>query len=129
MGEIKPYQEVCVITRKDGNTIQTTATLDQLEKLINEWPQMLRFWDQLINKYDIISVEKQKLSELDAFIASVTDDEIKKRFKAIQKERKDKNLSINWVKHLIQIYTDRFGEISNAEDEKWYVYKAKDVYF
>lgn len=119
MWEIKPYQEVCVITRKDGSTIQTTATLDQLEKLINEWPQMLRFWDQLVNKYDIMLVEKQKLNELDAFIASIVDTEVKNRLRAIQKERKDKNLSINWIEHLLQIYISRFWEISTIEVNRW----------
>jgi hypothetical protein len=35
MNAIKEYQEMCIITRKNGEDIQTTATLEQLEQLIN----------------------------------------------------------------------------------------------
>jgi hypothetical protein len=35
MNAIKEYQEMCIITRKNGDDIQTTASLEQLEQLIN----------------------------------------------------------------------------------------------
>jgi hypothetical protein len=35
MNNIQEYKEMCVITRKNGDDIQTTATLEELEALIN----------------------------------------------------------------------------------------------
>jgi hypothetical protein len=40
------------------------------------------------------------------------------RLKKILLERKGKNLQTRGVKHLMQIYMDRFGEISNEESSE-----------
>lgn len=109
MGMIKEYQEMCIISRKNGDDIQTTASLEQLEQLINNWPQMIRFGDELVNKYEITWVRKQQMSDLDSYIASITDAEMKKRLRDIIKERKAKWLSVNWTKHLMEIYDSRFN--------------------
>lgn len=109
MNAIKEYQEMCIITRKNGDDIQTTATLEQLEQLINNWPQMIRFWDELVNKYEIIWVKKVVMWELDTYIASITDNDMKSKLRKIVKERKEKWLSINWVNHLMDIYQNRFN--------------------
>ena len=109
MNAIKEYQEMCVITRKNGEDIQTTATLEQLEQLINNWPQMIRFWDELVNKYEIIGVRKVVMWELDTYIASITDNDMKAKLRKIVKERKEKWLSINWTQHLMDIYNSRFN--------------------
>lgn len=109
MNAIKEYQEMCVITRKNGDDIQTTATLEQLEQLINNWPQMIRFWDELVNKYEIIGVRKVVMWELDTYIASITDNDMKAKLRKIVKERKEKWLSINWTQHLMDIYNSRFN--------------------
>lgn len=116
---IKEYQQICVITKKDGSVIQTTASLEVLEKMINDGPQMLRFWDELVNRYEIIWVKKQQINWLDAYIANITDTTVKQRMRDIIKERESKNLKTNGVNHLIQIYTDRFWEISNEESQEW----------
>lgn len=109
MNAIKEYQEMCIITRKNGDDIQTTASLEQLEQLINNWPQMIRFGDELVNKYEIIGVRKVVMNDIDSYIASITDAEMKKRLKDILKERKEKWLSINWTQHLMDIYNSRFN--------------------
>lgn len=109
MWEIKECQEMCIITRKNGDDIQTTATLEQLEQLINNWPQMIRFGDELVNKYEITWVRKVVMNDIDTYIAWITDAEMKKRLRDIVKERKAKWLSINWTQHLIQIYESRFN--------------------
>jgi hypothetical protein len=100
---------MCIITRKNGEDIQTTATLEQLEQLINNWPQMIRFWDELVNKYEIIGVRKVVMWELDTYIASITDNDMKAKLRKIVKERKEKWLSINWTQHLMDIYNSRFN--------------------
>ena len=109
MNAIKEYQEMCIITRKNGDDIQTTASLEQLEQLINNWPQMIRFWDELVNKYEITGVKKVVMNDIDNYISSITDTEMKKRLKDIIKERKSKWLSINWTQHLMDIYNSRFN--------------------
>ena len=109
MWEIKEYQEMCIITRKNGDDIQTTATLEQLEQLINNWPQMIRFGDELINRYEITWVKKVVMSDIDTYIAWITDTEMKKRLKEIVKERKWKWLDLSWTKHLMDIYNKRFN--------------------
>ena len=109
MWEIKEYQEMCIITRKNGDDIQTTATLEQLEQLINNWPQMIRFGDELINRYEITWVKRVVMSDIDTYIAWITDTEMKKRLKEIVKERKWKWLDLSWTKHLMDIYNKRFN--------------------
>ena len=109
MWEIKEYQEMCIITRKNGDDIQTTATLEQLEQLINNWPQMIRFGDELINRYEITWVKRVVMSDIDTYIAWITDAEMKKRLKEIVKERKWKWLDLSWTKHLMDIYNKRFN--------------------
>ena len=109
MNAIKEYQEMCIITRKNGDDIQTTATLEQLEQLINNWPQMIRFGDELVNKYEIIWVRKVVMWELDTYIASITDNDMKSKLRDIVKERKAKWLKVNWTKHLMEIYESRFN--------------------
>lgn len=109
MNAIKEYQEMCIITRKNGDDIQTTASLEQLEQLINNWPQMIRFGDELVNKYEITGVKKVVMNDIDNYISSITDAEMKKRLKDIIKERKAKWLSINWTQHLMDIYNSRFN--------------------
>lgn len=109
MWEIKEYQEMCVITLKNGKEIQTKAELEWLQNFINNWPQMLKFWDELINRYEISNVEKVVMNDLDTYIASITDATMKKRLKEIVKERKWKWLDLSWTKHLMDIYNKRFN--------------------
>ena len=109
MWEIKEYQEMCIITRKNGDDIQTTASLEQLEQLINNWPQMIRFGDELINRYEITWVKRVVMNDIDTYIAWITDTIIKKRLKDIVKERKGKWLDLSWTKHLMDIYNKRFN--------------------
>lgn len=115
MNNIQEYKEMCVITRKNGDDIQTTATLEELEALINNWPQMIRFWNELVNKYEIIWVKKVTMSDIDTYIAAITDDVMKKRLREIVKERKAKWLKLSWTQHLMQIYESRFTEPKKPE--------------
>jgi hypothetical protein len=51
---------------------------------------MIRFGDELVNKYEITGVKKVVMNDIDNYIASITDTEMKKRLKDIVKERKAK---------------------------------------
>ena len=109
MNNIIEYQEMCVITLKNGKEIQTKAELEWLQNFINNWPQMLKFWDELINRYEISNVEKVVMNDLDMYIASITDNDMKSKLRDIVKERKAKWLKVNWTKHLMEIYESRFS--------------------
>ena len=70
---------------------------------------MLKFWDELINRYEISNVEKVVMNDLDMYIASITDNDMKSKLRDIVKERKAKWLKVNWTKHLMEIYDSRFN--------------------
>lgn len=108
MEAIKEYKEMCIITRKNWEEIWTASSLEELESLINNWPQMIRFWNELVNKYEITWVKKVAMNDIDTFIAWITDLIMRDRLKAIVKERKSKWLKISWTQHLMTIYESRF---------------------
>ena len=62
----------------------------------------------LINSNSISTVELYEPDKVEDFIFSITDRTMKDRLLEIRKERKEKNLPLNSVQHLMQIYTDRF---------------------
>lgn len=62
----------------------------------------------LINSSSISTVEIYEPDKIEDFILSITDTRIRSKLLQIRRERKEKNLSLNSVQHLMQIYTDRF---------------------
>ena len=70
---------------------------------------MLKFWDELINRYEISNVEKVVMNDLDMYISSITDNDMKSKLRDIVKERKAKWLKVNGTKHLMEIYESRFN--------------------
>lgn len=112
MNEIKEWKPLVKITLISGREIITSISLEMIEKAIQN-KVMIKTWWVLINSGSISTVEPYNWNEIDQYIVSITDSVMRERLQEIQKERKNKNFSINWVKHLIQIYTDRFWEIKN----------------
>lgn len=88
-------------------------TIEDWNKLLNWANSFIRLWTGLVNKFEIVSIDKYDLSDIDMYVAGIWDEEIKKRLKEIIKERESKWLKINGVKHLIDIYNERFQ--SNLE--------------
>ena len=88
-------------------------TISDWNRLLN-WPNsFIRLWTWLVNKFEIVSIDKYELNDIDMYVAGIQDGEIRKRLKEIIKERESKWLKINWVKHLTDIYNERFQ--SNLE--------------
>ena len=125
LAESKPLFKITLIGWRE---IITSINMDLMEKAITS-SKMIKAWWILINSSSISTVEPYRWDDIDHFLVGITDPNLKDKLQEILKERKSKNLQTRWVEHLMSIYTDRYWEISNAEDEKWYVYKAKDVYF
>lgn len=88
-------------------------TIDERNKLLNWASSFIRLWTWLVNKFEIVSIDKYELSDVDMYVAGIEDVEIRNRLKEIIKERESKWLKINWVRHLIVIYNERFQ--SNLE--------------
>jgi hypothetical protein len=88
-------------------------TIEGWNRLLNWANSFIRLWTWLVNKFEIVSIDKYELNDVDMYVAGISDGEIKKRLKEIIKERESKWLKINWVKHLTDIYNERFQ--SNLE--------------
>jgi hypothetical protein len=114
MNEIKEWKPLVKITLISGREIFTAVDISLLNKSLENSKFVKLNW-MLINSWSISTVEPYNGNDVDQYIVSITDSVIRERLREIQKERKAKNFSINWVKHLIQIYTDRFWEISNGK--------------
>ena len=112
MNEIKEWKPLVKITLISGREIFTAVDISLLNKSLENSKFVKLNW-MLINSWSVSTVEPYNGNDVDQYIVSITDSVIRERLREIQKERKMKNLSLNWVKHLIQIYTDRFWEIKN----------------
>lgn len=88
-------------------------TIEDWSKLLNWASSFIKLWAWLVNKFEIVSIDKYELSDVDMYVAGLEDWEIKNRLLEIVAERINKWLKINGVKHLIDIYNERFQ--SNLE--------------
>lgn len=125
LAESKPLYKITLIS---GREIITSINMELIEKAMAN-AKMIKAGGVLINSSSISTVEPYRWDDIDHFLVGITDPIMKDQLQEILQERKSKNLQTRGVEHLMSIYTDRYWKISNAEDEKWYVYKAKDVYF
>lgn len=111
MGELKQLDgSFVIIKRKDGKEFIMSGSIDEWTKLVNNWPQFIPIGWGLVNKFEIFTIDPYIPNDIDGYIAWITDKEVRDRLKAILEERKNKWLKTSWVKHLLQIYTDRHGE-------------------
>lgn len=102
-----------MIKTKSWEKYVMTWTIDERNKLLNWASSFIRLWTWLVNKFEIVSIDKYELSDVDMYVAGIEDLEIRNRLLEIIKERESKWLKINWVRHLIVIYNERFQ--SNLE--------------
>jgi hypothetical protein len=75
--------------------------------------KMIKLTWILVNTDMISTVEPYNGDDIDHYLVWLNDDIMIDRLKRILLERKNKNLQTRWVKHLMQIYMDRFWEIKN----------------
>ena len=112
MNEIKEWKPLVKITLINWREIISNINIEKLEKAMSLW-QMIKVNWILINSHSISTIENYNWNEIDQYIANITDELMKDRLLVIYNERKNKKLVTNWVKHLMQIFTDRFWEIKN----------------
>ena len=110
MWELAEFKNISLIKLSDGSTIQTDKSPDEILKVVNSGVKFVKINGKVVNINAIWTIETKEWDEISDFLLGITDEVVKGRLKAILEERKNKWLKINWVKHLIQIYTDRHGE-------------------
>lgn len=115
LAESKPLYKV---TLKNGREIITSINSDLIEKAVMTAKMIKLSWI-LVNTDMISTVEPYNGDDIDHYLVWLNDDVMIDRLKKILLERKGKNLQTRWVKHLMQIYTDRFWEISNDKSQEW----------
>ena len=96
----------------------TDTPKDMLYKAIEAW-KIIKIDGRMINTASISYVEPFVANEIDQFVYSITDLQVRERLQAILKERKDKNLTTNGIEHLLSIYISRFWEIKTIEINRW----------
>ena len=112
MGELKQLDgSFVIIKRKDGEEFIMRGSLDEWLKLVNNGPQFIPIGWGVVNKFEIFTIEPYIPSDIDGYIAWITDKEVRDGLKGIVKERKNKWLEINGVKHLVDIYESRYWKI------------------
>lgn len=115
LAESKPLYKITLIS---GREIITSINMDLMEKAIASSKMIKAAWI-LINSSSISTIEQYRWDDIDHFLVWITDPIMKDQLQEIIKERKSKNLQTRGVEHLMKIYTDRFWEISDAEDSEW----------
>lgn len=102
-----------IIKTKSWDKYVMSWTIEDWSKLLNWASSFIRLWTWLVNKFEIVSIDKYELNDVDMYVAGIEDLNIRNKLKEIIKERESKWLKINWVRHLTAIYNERFQ--SNLE--------------
>lgn len=110
MWELAEFKNVSLIKLSDGSTIQTDKSPDEILRVVNSGVKFVKISGKVVNINAIWTIETKEWDEISDFLLGITDEVVKDRMKGILEERKNKWLKTNWVKHLVQIYTDRHGE-------------------
>ena len=118
MNQLKEWKELSKIVLIGWKEFITDTPKDLLYKAI-ETGKIIKIDWKMINTASISYVEPFLANEIDQFVISITDLQVKERLQGIIKERKEKNLTINGLEHLLSIYISRFWEISTIEVNKW----------
>lgn len=116
LAESKPLYKITLI---GGREIITSINMDLMEKAIAWNVKMIKAWWILINASSISTVEPYDGDDIDHYLIGIKDGILKTRLQEILTERKNRNLQTRWVKHLMQIYMDRFWEISDDKTNEW----------
>lgn len=106
MTELSLPKDIVMITLKNWQSIFTGGTVEQVAQSLESKSFVVIDWFGF-NKFEVQTFEKYNPNDIEMYILAQTDKEVQKKLRSIYNERKDKNLKINWVKHLMQIYEDR----------------------
>lgn len=106
MAELSLPKDIVIIRLKNWKSIFTGGTVEQVAQLLESRSFVVIDWFGF-NKFEVETFEKYNPNDVEMYILSQTDKEVQKKLWEIYNERTSKNLKINWVNHLMQIYEDR----------------------
>lgn len=109
--ELKVYKEQTIIKLFDWNVVITTRSLDDVLQALNGNTQFIKVWWKIVNIRNVAWAEVQSTNDIDIFILNQTDPEIRDRLRDIVDTRTKMGHKTNWVKHLVDIYNDRYAKI------------------
>lgn len=105
MNEINLYKELTYIETYDDQIRTTTASLENVSKLLKE-EKFLNLWNELINTSNIKRVFTKEMSDVDKVIYSIQDKTVRERIKAeVDKRKKDwLRISVGIIQNLLSKY-------------------------
>lgn len=110
MNAIKQYEKLTMIKLKSWVVLRTPATLEQVAMLLNDKTKdyIVIDWVGFNRLTDAQEFFEYVPSDIDCFILGQPKD-VQDKLRAIIAEREEKNLKVNWPKHLWEIYENRFN--------------------
>lgn len=109
--DLKIYKELTMVELKDWTTIMTPVSVDDLLQACNSWLTFVKIDGKMVNVNLIAKASSEPVWEIESFILSVTDVQVKERLRDIVDTRKKMWHKTNWVKHLVEIYESRFWKL------------------
>jgi len=108
MNEINIYKELTYIETYDDQIRTTTASLENVSKLLKE-EKFLNLWNELINVSNIKRVFTKELSDIDKVIYSIQNKVIREKIKSeVDKRKKDGlRISVGVIQNLLDKYSDQ----------------------
>lgn len=106
---IKKYESLTMIYLKDGSTLRTTLSVEQLGNELNSKEFLVIDW-QGFNRYEVKNWKAYSPDDMEQFVLSQWKD-VREKMRAILRERRDKELQTNGIKHLQEIYEKRYGTV------------------
>lgn len=108
MNEINIYKELTYIETYDDQIRTTTASLENVSKLLKE-EKFINLWNELINVSNIKRVFTKELSDIDKVIYSIQDKTIREKIKAeVDKRKKDGlRISVGIIQNLLDKYSNQ----------------------
>ena len=108
MNEINIYKELTYIETYDDQIRTTTASLENVSKLLKE-EKFINLWNELINVSNIKRVFTKELSDIDKVIYSIQDKTIREKIKVeVDKRKKDGlRISVGIIQNLLDKYSNQ----------------------
>lgn len=106
---IKPTnnQQFVCIHMFSWNVLLWEWSIDQINSVLQHASKFVKISWNIVNVNEINFIEPYKPTDIEIFIATQTDPQVKQELQKIIKEREEKNLKTNGVEHLREIYETR----------------------
>lgn len=108
---IKVYKELSYITTYDDQVYTTTQTINELEKMVSaQGAKFLRLWNLLVAISSIKKIESKTADDIDNYIISIQNQDLKEAVRAELRKRKSewKRINIAILQNIIEKLKSEF---------------------